>query len=88
MVMNMFKSLIERYKNLEKITYKIMKNGFKFSFLLTLVSLLLLITYILFYHAPLLYYVGISVFKLSLTFAVEFFICGMVVDTIKKQMVN
>ncbi len=88
MVMNMWKNLIDKFRHLDKITYKIMKNGFKFSFILACVSLFLLITYMLFYSAPLLYYIGISVFKLSLTFGIEFLVCGFAVDTIKKQMIN
>ncbi len=81
----MIKDLIYKYKHLENITYKIMKNGFKFSFLLLAISIIILLTYIFIFAEPFFYYAGIAIFKLSLTFCIEFLICGLVVDTIKKS---
>lgn len=83
----MIKNLISNFKNFDKITNKILKNGLKFCFALCIISVFLLLTYILFFASPFLYYLGISCFKLSITFGVEFIICSFVSDGIKKQMI-
>lgn len=83
----MLKKIITYYKNLDKNTYKILYKGLKFCFLLSFISAILLLIYILFFESPLIYYIGISLFKLSIIFSVEFIICGFVVDSIKKQLI-
>ena len=69
----------ERFK-----TKQILKNGWKFCFIICIISLTLLVTYNIFVHNLLFYRLGISLFKLSMIFAIEFLICGYVVDSIKK----
>ena len=81
------KKILDSFKKLEKLTYKIMKNGFKFCFALCMISVLILLIYNLIYTSPSLYYIGISLFRLSLIFGTEFIICGFVVDGIKKQII-
>lgn len=81
----MLKMLIDKFVSLEKNVKKIMKYGFLFSFLVCVIAMVLLLSYELF-SSPDLYYIGLSVFQLSLFFAVEFIICGIAIDTIKKQM--
>jgi hypothetical protein len=83
----MFKKILENYKNFEKITYKILKNGLKFCLALCMISISILFTYDLFILSPSIYYVGITLFKLSLIFGTEFIICGFVIDGIKKQLI-
>lgn len=83
----MIKNFIQSYRNLEKTTYKIMKNGLLFCFFVCLLSLFFLIYYLIFLSSPILFYIGISLFRLSLVFGVEFIICGIVVDNIKKQKI-
>lgn len=73
--------------NLDKMTLKIMKYGLNFCFILCILSGLILLTYSLNISAPIFYYIGFGLFRLSLTFAVEFIICGIVVDGIKKQKI-
>ena len=80
----MFKKLIENFKGFEKITYKIMNYGLKFCFALCLISVFILITYNLNFHSPDIYYIGISLFRLSLVFGAEFIICAFVADELKK----
>ena len=41
----MLKSIINNYKNLDKLTYKIMKNGLIFCFVLCIISVVVLFTY-------------------------------------------
>lgn len=85
--MNIVKMLIDKIKNLDKNIKKIMHIGFIFSFLLTLISVLSLCTYDIFYSIPVLFYAGISLFRTSLMFACTFFICGIGFDTIKKELI-
>ena len=83
----MTKKIITYYKNLDKNTYKILYKGLEFCFLLASFSAFILLSYILFLQAPLVYYIGINLFRLSLVFGVEFIICGFIVDSIKKQLI-
>lgn len=81
----MIKMLRDKFNSMEEKVRKTMKYGFIFSFAVCMVSMALLISYEL--NANLeLYYIGLSVFRLSLFFAVEFLICALAIDTIKKQI--
>lgn len=84
--MNIIKTLIEKLKNLDNKTKKIMHVGFIFSFILCTLSTLILFTYNSFYNLPDLFYAGISLFKTSLIFACTFFICGLGFDTMLKEI--
>ncbi len=83
----MFKKIFNSFKNLDKLTMVIMKNGLVFCFILSIISLIVLITYDLSFTSPFLYTVGLGLFKLSLIFGIEFIICGLAVDGIKKQII-
>lgn len=81
----MVKKIINQFQFMEEKIKKIMHYGFLFSFIVCMISMGLLITYE-FYHSPDLFYIGLSVFRLSLFFVVEFIICALATDTIKKQI--
>ncbi len=83
----MIKNLINSFKNFDKITHKILKHGLEFCFILSIISVVILLTYNFIFAIPFLYYIGLSLFKLSLVFGIEFIICSLVVDGIKKQIV-
>jgi len=83
----MFEQLLIKLKNMDCIIKKITKKGFLFSFSVAIISVLILVTYMTFYASPDLYYIGLTLFKTSLYFAIEFFVCAFAFDTIKKQMV-
>ena len=83
----MFKVLKNSFKNFDKITNKILKSGLKFCFILCMISVFILLTYNLIFSTPILYYIGINLFKLSLIFGIEFIICYFVTDGIKKQLI-
>lgn len=83
----MFKKLLESFKNFDKLTYKILKHGLNFCFAICLISVFILLTYELVFTTPFIYYIGISLFRLSLIFGIEFIICSFVVDGIKKQLI-
>ena len=81
------KKLIDNYKNFEKITVKILKHGLRFCSILCIFSVIMLLTYEAVFTTPILYYTGLSLFKLSIVFGIEFLICAFVVDSIKKQII-
>lgn len=83
----MFKKIFNMYKEFEKITIKILNNGLKFCFVLSFFSSIVLLYYILIFQTPILFYIGINIFRLSLIFAAEFIICSFVADGIKKQLI-
>lgn len=82
----MFKKIIDTYKNFEKTTNFIIRSGLSFCSFLCLISLSILCTYLI-SKFPFLYYIGITIFRLSIIFSIEFIICGFVVDEIKKQLI-
>lgn len=84
--MNIVNQLINKIKNLDKKVVKIMDSGFIFSFILSIISTIILLTYNNFYSLPNLFYIGISLFKTASIFACMFFICGIGFDTIKKEI--
>lgn len=83
----MINIIINSFKNLDKLVKKIMKIGLSFCSILTLISLIILITYNLSFTIPIVFTIGFILFKLSLIFGVEFIICGLSVDGIKKQII-
>ena len=78
--------MISELKNLDKDTYKIMNYGLLFSTIISLISVAILLTYI-FLGINFLYYLGIVLIEASFSFAVEFIICGIVVDFIRKRRI-
>lgn len=83
----MFKKVLDNFRNLDKLTYKIMNYGLKFCFAVCILAALILFTYSFAISSPFMYYIGINLFKVSLIFGIEFVVCGFVVDGIKKQLI-
>ena len=84
----MFKSIFDTIKKLDPKTKTIMRFGFISAFTVLVISGFILFTYQAFYASPNLYYIGLQVFKISLVIAISSFVCGLVVDTIKKELLN
>ena len=82
----MLKIIKNSYKNLDKLAKVIMKQGLRFCSSLGMIALIILVTYNLSFTIPILYSIGLILFKLSLIFGVEFIICGFATDRIKKQI--
>lgn len=78
--------IISELKNLDKDTFKIIKYGLFFCSIITLISIIFLLTYI-FLGLHFSYYFGLALMQSSFIFAVEFIICGIVVDFIRKQRI-
>ncbi len=83
----MIKKFIDNVKNIEKDILKIMISGFRFSFVICIISCIVSLLYILNPISHILYDSGIILFKTGLTFAAMFFVCAFAIDNIKKQMV-
>lgn len=79
------KELKNIFDNLDQTDIKIMKIGIKICFVILMFSILILSLYLLFVHNVFLYNLGLSIFRLSTYFAIEFIICGVVADRIKKE---
>ena len=84
---NIKNKIINIFKNLETQTIRIIKNGIKCCFGICLISIFILLTYTFIYSTPLLFDIGIILFKMSLLFSIEFLICGIVVDSLKKNII-
>lgn len=81
----MMKLIINKFNSMEEKTKKILKYGIYFSVFVCAISVFILLAYH-FNPAPDLFYIGLEVFKLGLFFIVEFIICALAIDTIKKQV--
>ncbi len=81
----MLKSLIDTIKNFDMKVKKIMMNGLRFSLIVALLGTLIL-TYYISIHSNLVYYIGIEVIHLSISFAVSFFASALVIDKVKKDL--
>ena len=84
---NMLEMIKNKFKHLDLKVKNIMKHGFIFSLLFCLFSVLILYTYHRFYTVPIVFTVGTILFRTSLMFFVDFVICGIAFDTIKKQLI-
>ena len=82
----MFNKLIKNFYSFDLIAQKIMKFGLSICFFICTCSLPILLTYNFFFHAPFLFYLGLTIFKLVLVFSIEFIICGYSTDFIKKTL--
>lgn len=84
--LDFMKQLKNLFNNLDKTDLKIMKFGIKICFGILLIAILLLSSYLFYVHNFFLYDLGIAILKLSTYFAVEFIICGIVADMVKRQI--
>ena len=84
-VVFMIKILIQNFKNLDKKISHILKIGLSFSFIVCLLSAMVLLTYMLFFTYPIIYYIGILGIVLGLNFAMSFIISATIIDDVKKE---
>ena len=81
----MIKILIQNFRNLDKKISHILKIGHSFSFIVCLLSAMVLLTYMLFSTYPIIYYIGILGIVLGLNFAMSFIISATIIDDVKKE---
>ncbi len=82
------KKILLEFKKLDAKIVNIIKAGIKFSFGISILSCLILLTYDFLYSAPITYHIGISLFRTSLFFICFFIICGLSFNKIKLDLRN
>ena len=79
-------NLINTVKNFDTKIKKLLINGLYFSFFIALVATLILIYYISFSPSNFIYYIGIKVMHLAISFGVSFFVSALAIDKIKRDL--
>lgn len=82
----MIKKLTDTIKNFDLKVKKIMTNGLYFSFAVGIIGSLFLLYYISFKSSNFIYYIGIKIITLSLSFGASFFASALAIDRIKKDL--
>ncbi len=80
------KQLFMEFKKMDHSIIALVKSGIKFCFGILVVAAIILLAYDLAYSLPLVYYIGISLFKTSLFFMACFIICGIAFNKIKVDL--
>ena len=78
-------NLILMIKNFDKKIKKILTNGLYFSLIVAIFAAIILIYYIYFSHDNFVYYIGIEVMHLAISFAASFVAGAIAMDRIKKD---
>lgn len=82
----MFNLIKNKILNIDKSIKSLVKNGSIFSFYILFIATILLFTYETFYSSPILYTVGILIFKTGITYLCTFFAFGFAFNEIKNQI--
>ena len=85
MIIEIFKKIIDAFKNLDKKIGKILNYGLKFCFGILILSALILVTYLFFVHSDFVFQIGLLTFQIGICFIAEFLASAITVDTISKQ---
>ncbi len=80
------KQLLMEFKKMDSTIVNIVKFGVKISFYISIIASLILLTYDFVYTLPIIFYIGISLFKTSLFFIVGFIICGFAFQKIQSDL--
>lgn len=81
----MINRLIDNIKNMEKPIIKVMLQGFRFSFLICLLSLMILELHITYPFSHIVYDAGLILFRTGIMIAVSFFMCAFATDKLKNS---
>ena len=80
------RQLLLELKEMDHSILGLMKSGIRLSFGLSILSILILLTYDFIYTIPFVYQIGLSLFKTSLFFIVGFVICAFAFSRIQKEI--
>jgi hypothetical protein len=87
--MNIFVKFVNKIKkslkNLDTKNLKIMRYGLGGCFLIVIISMAILITYLFLVHNILIYQIGLLVFQVALYFSADFIVSALAIDIIQKQ---
>jgi len=81
----MINKLIKGFQEIDEPILKFIHKGLRFSTGICLISLLILILHITYPISFTSFYSSLLLFRAGITFAVGFFVCGFVVDNLRKQ---
>lgn len=79
----MFKNFIRLYKNLDLKILSILKYGLWSCFLVSILSTILLLTYLFVFKYTYIYYIGLLLFLLSFNTAVSLIISATIINNVK-----
>ena len=82
----MLNKLILTIKNFDLKIKKILINGLYFSLIVSIIGTLILTYYISFKSSNLIYYIGIEIIHLSISFAASFCAAAFAIDKMKKDL--
>lgn len=77
------KQFLLEFKKIDNSIIQLVKSGIKFSFYITIIASIVLLTYDYIFSLPIVYYIGLGLFKASLYFIAFFIICGLAFHKIK-----
>jgi len=83
----MISELIKNIQEIDEPIYKFMLKGINFSAGICSIALIILIAFITYPTSFLILHSSLVLFRVGITFAIGFFICGFVIDQLKKQMI-
>jgi len=84
-VKNIFQKAKQDFLSMDCKTKRLVREGLRFSFAVTIFSICLLISYLTI-HNPNLFIIGFSIFKSSIFFHLAFIAFGIIFQNLKKQM--
>ena len=87
MINKIFLRIKNIFKSLDKTALHILKRGLLFCSIICIISIIILFIYQFFANNLLMFEIGFTLFKCSLIFAIEFVICAIAADKIKKQII-
>ncbi len=82
----MLETIKKSFTNIDLKIRKIMQNGLRFSLVVALFGTLILSCYISSLHSAIIYYIGIEIIHLSISFFASFVAVGFAIDKIKKDL--
>ena len=86
MIRKFFSMIHNIFKNLDKTAIHILKKGLIFCSILCIISIIILFIYNIIGN-PFIFDLGLTMFRASIIFAIEFVICAVAADKIKKQLI-
>ena len=87
MIHNFIVMIKKIFTDLDKTALLILKKGLVFCSLIGMVSIFILSIYEFAILSPFMFNIGLTLFRISIIFAIEFIICAVAVDKIKKQLI-
>ena len=83
----MLSYFVKLFHSFDIITYKILKYGLLFCLTLGIISASFLLTYNFLFSSPFLFNLGMFILQIGFIFSVEFIICSVVIDKLKKDYI-